>query len=117
VATRPVPSTPTADIFNALRPTADVEIVFEGGIRLDYSNWLEDHPPAIRIYGDAAIIGTPVIDAIPGVVEELSAGSRWIAPGWDAVGAHQVWCGGVTRTYSIVTRAADPDFWPAYRFG
>ena len=116
VPTLPVLSTPTADILNTLRPAADFEIAFEGGIRLDYSNWLEGNPPTIRLYGHATNMGMPLIDAKSALFEECAGGKRLTAPGWDTVGEHQVWCSGITRSYSVVTRTADPDFWRAYAF-
>lgn len=116
VPTLPVASPPTTDILNTLRPAADIEIALEDGIRLDYSNWLEGNPPSIRVYGDPKSIGAPLIDAAPAVLEQSAGVTRLTAPGWDEVGDHQVWCNGVTRRYSLVTRAADPDFWPAYTF-
>jgi hypothetical protein len=110
---RPIPWTDNSDILNVLRPLPQIEIVLEGGICLGYASWLAEHPPSIRVYGDPDHTGAVQID---GQNASVSADGRYIAPRWDSVGPHQVWCNGATRTYSLVRREPPSQSWVAFSF-
>lgn len=113
VPRRPVQPRGEADIINVLRPLPEIEIALESGIRLEYNSWLAGYPPAIRVYGDPEHIRKVLIDR-----QEATASTdgAFTVPGWDALGEHQVWCSGITKTYSMVTDAANSQVWPAYSF-
>jgi hypothetical protein len=109
----PVLWTDNSDILNALRPLPHVEIELEGGICLGYTSWLSGHPPSIRVYGDPDHTGAVLID---GQNATASADGRYTTPGWDSEGLHQVWCNGVTRTYTLERREPPTQSWVAYSF-
>ncbi len=109
----PVSPTDGADIFNSLRPLPRIEISLERGIRLGYINWLDGHPPSIRVYGDAEHASEVRID---GEVAERGADGSYRKSGWDAVGSHSVWCAGSSRSYSIVPFDSSWELWDAYAF-
>jgi hypothetical protein len=96
--TVPVLHEEAVGILNALRPIHDVEIVFRGGIRLNYSTWLNGHPPRIRIRGNTA---EDVEVHIDGSLALRDADGNFTARGWDRPGFHTVFCGGVTQTYDL----------------
>jgi hypothetical protein len=108
---RPVPWTDSADILNVLKPLPEVEIALEGGICLGYTSWLTEHPPAIRVYGDPDDTRAVRID---GQDATASDDGRYTVPGWDSTGAHQVWCNGATRTYSLLRREPPSQAWAAF---
>lgn len=110
---RHVPWKENSDILNALRPLPQVEIALEGGICLRYSSWLAEHPPSIRVYGDPDHTSAVQID---GQNATASAEGRYIAPGWDSVGPHQVWCKGATKSYSLVRCEPPSQSWAAFSF-
>lgn len=107
----PVPPSPLGDILDALRPLAEVEIVLEGGIRLERLTWLSGYPPCIRLRGDVGSIGTVLID---GQEATLSPDGGYVLPGWDRPGQHVVWCASASRSYSIREGAEDWEAWDAY---
>ncbi len=113
VPTAPVPPTADFDVFNALRPVPHVEISLEEGIRTKYANWLEGHPPLIRVYGEPQHTSEVRIDGHPA---SLGAAGDYTIPGWDSVGTHSIWCAGSIRSYSIVPFAASWERWDAYTF-
>lgn len=113
-----VPNSPVApksgtDILNMLRPLPKIEISLERGIRLKYTNWLDGHPPSIRVYGDSEHASEVRID---GQVAECGADGAYRAWGWDSVGSHTVWCSGTSRSYSIVPYEASWEMCDAYGF-
>ncbi len=109
----PVSPTGGADILNALRPLPRIEISLERGIRLGYTNWLDGHPPSIRVYGDPEHASEVRID---GQVADRGPDGSYRTSGWDAVGDHSVWCAGSSRSYSIVPFEASWEAWDAYAF-
>ena len=113
VPQRAVSLTSGADIMNALRPLPRIDISFEGGIRLEYTTWLEEFPPAIRVYGSSEHILDIFIDGQRAACGEDGA---YRVSGWDSAGTHTVWCEGVSKTYSIVPFAASWEAWDAYSF-
>jgi hypothetical protein len=113
VPTTPVPLLADLDVFNALRPVPHVEISLEEGIRIQYANWLEGHPPLIRVYGEPQHTADVRIDGHPA---SLGAGGDYRIPGWDSVGTHSVWCAGSIKSYSIVPFSASWERWDAYTF-
>jgi len=113
VPQRAVSPTSGADILNALRPLPRIDISFEGGIRLEYTTWLEGFPPAIRVYGSSEHILNIFIDGQRAACGEDAA---YRVSGWDSAGTHTVWCEGVSKTYSIVPFAASWEAWDAYSF-
>lgn len=106
------PVTPSAsgDILDVLCPLPDVQIVFDGGIRIDRSAWLAGRPPAIRMVGDRNA-ATPLID---GRETEISSDGILKAPGWDQVGEHNVWCLSGQRSYEIREGIEEWEPWDAY---
>jgi len=109
----PVPPRGGGDILDVLRPLAEIEIVLQGGIRLERSTWLKGYPPRIRLRGVPGPADQVLIDGQVAVEDPLGAYS---APGWDQPGQHQVWCTSASRTYSIREGAEDWDGWDAYRW-
>lgn len=106
-----IAANPAGDIFDALRPLADVDIVLEGGIRLELLTWLTGYPPRIRLRGDVQAIGNVMID---GQEATLSPDGAYVVPGWDLTGQHQVWCASASRSYSIREGAEEWEAWDAY---
>ncbi|MBI2930715.1 MAG: hypothetical protein HYY16_03615, partial [Planctomycetes bacterium] len=107
----PIPPSPTGDILDALRPLANVELVLEGGIRLERATWLAGYPPRIRLRGDAAAAGNILIDGQSSV---LTAAGTYAAPGWDTPGKHSIWCLSASKTYWIREGAEAWEPWDAY---
>jgi hypothetical protein len=99
------------DILDVLRPLAQAEIAFDGGIRLSRACWLVGHPPEIHLRGDSAAAGTLYID-------DHAAGpdpsGTYRVPGWDSPGEHLIRCASGTRTYQIATGREAWDAWDAY---
>jgi hypothetical protein len=104
----PVAPTNDGDILDVLRPLAAVEIVLDGGIRLLRSSWLAGYPPRIRLCGMAREAGQVLIDRQEAAV---APDGSCTAPGWDQLGAHEVWCHSVSKSYSI---EYGPDRWEAW---
>lgn len=108
---KPVPSSSEGSILDLLRPLADVNIAFEGGIRIDRQAWLHGYPPQIRLRGDTSSVNSPLIDGTPAVI---TPNGCYEADGWDSPGEHSVWCPSASRSYIIrdVAEAWEP--WNAY---
>jgi hypothetical protein len=102
------------DQLYALKPAPDIEIDFEGGIRLRNSIWLAGYPPQIKLYGQTNSAGRILID---GKEAERSADGSLIADGYDQVGDHSVYCEGQSRsrTYSVEAPPDSWDRWTSYR--
>ncbi len=111
--TRAVAPGPDGDILNVLRPRAEIEIVLDGGIKIDRSAWLIGHPPRIEIHGDAGSAGNPVID---GQEAALGPDGSYSAASCGEPGEHSVFCGGQSRSYSIVGGAEKWEAWQAHRW-
>lgn len=111
--TRPVQGHDEADILNALRPLAEIVVHFAGGIRLAGRTWLHGHPPRIRFTGDPS--GEPKV-TIDGESASVPPEGGFIAPGWDSVGRHSLWCTGRLWKYRIRRGAEDWNAWNAYDF-
>ncbi len=107
----PIAPSPAADILDALRPLAEVEIALEGGIRIERQTWLSGFPPTVRLRGDTSVIGAVTIDAREAT---LSPDGGYVVPGWDSPGEHSVWCTSDSRTYVIRSGAEDWESWDAY---
>jgi hypothetical protein len=108
---KPVQPSLTGDILDALRPLADIQIAFEGGIRLERGTWLAGYPPEIRLHGSPGAANTVIID---GNEASLGADGTYTAPGWDLPGSHAVWCTSSTRTYSLRSGEEEWDVWDAH---
>ncbi len=108
-----VPLADDADILNVLRPLPQTEISLEGGVRLGYNSWLAEYPPSIRIYGDRDQTKNVLID---GREADASPEGSYTAQGWDDPAAHQVWCNGASKTYSLVRLERSWEAWRAYSF-
>jgi len=113
VPTSHVPPRNDDDILEILRPLADVEIAFDGGIRLVRNSWLAGYPPRIRLRGMAEEAGQILIDGKE--VTQLDDGS-FVAHGWDRPGPHEVWCHSASRSYSIEVGIDQWEAWEAYRW-
>ncbi len=101
------------NLLNAVKPTPNIDIHFEGGVCLRNQEWLAGYPPEIRVLGPA--------DQIKLLIDDKEAevrDGRLYAEGYDLPGAHTVYCEGLphSRTYSIVEPAEDWTEWPAYHF-
>jgi hypothetical protein len=107
----PVAASTSGEILDTLRPLADVEIVIEGGIRLERFTWLRAYPPRIRLRGDVSAIGSVQID---GQEATVSPQGGYVAPGWDLPGEHRVWCASGSRSYLIREGADEWEPWDAY---
>lgn len=108
-----IPPGDEADIMNILRPLPEVEIGLEDGIRLEYSAWLESHPPEIRVYGE---VDEAVQVLIDGQLATRKEDGSYSVPGYDSAGTHQVWCGGANKSYSIEKREPGWNIWDAHSF-
>ena len=113
VPVRPAPASGRTDILNALLPLPELEICLEGGIRLEYSAWLDGYPPLIRVYGDPA--DTPEV-RIDGCTACCGDDGAYRASAWDATGTHTIWCAGISKSYSIVPFQASWALWDTYVF-
>ncbi|HAU37976.1 MAG TPA: hypothetical protein DCX07_09710 [Phycisphaerales bacterium] len=109
----PVPPRSDGDILEVLHPLADVEIVFDGGIRLYRTSWLAGYPPRIRLKGMAVEAGRVLIDGVE--AGPLPDGS-FASPGWDRLGTHVVWCHSASKSYSIEPGADGWETWNAHRW-
>lgn len=112
VPTLPLPPSEAGDILDALRPDPDISIALEGGIRLQYSQFLAGYPPKVRVYGSVPAYAQVLIDGQPAEKSD----EAFTAASWDAPGEHVVACGAVSRTYMIVTPEDGWESWPAYSF-
>ncbi|MCL4850510.1 MAG: hypothetical protein KJZ78_03905 [Bryobacteraceae bacterium] len=113
IPTRSVPRSDANDILNALRPLPEISINLEGGIRLEYTNWLAEHAPLIRVYGDVDHAAEVFID---GHAARPGENGVYRVPGYDSVGPHSVWCGGISKSYTIVPFSASWQPFDAYVF-
>lgn len=114
IPSQPVPLAAEDEILNVLRPQPELELVLEGGLWLQDSNWLVGWPPTIRVNGVVSP-GEPVyIDRKPAVQD---ATGSYIAPGYVDPGPHLVACAGKTRSYSIFEPKMDWERWDAHNFG
>ena len=85
------------DTLNALRPLPDLEITFDGGIRLSQAVYLAGFPPKIRLHGQ---IDEHVVVLIDGTPALRQADGSFTSDRWDVPGDHTVFCAG-TKRYSI----------------
>lgn len=108
---RPLSQGPDGDVLNVLRPLADAELVFRGGIRLTRSTYLQGFPPQIRLLGDAASAGQVLLD---GTSADVNANGVFTAPGWDSLGDHIVSCSTGTKSYRIEEGTESWEPWDAY---
>ncbi len=113
VPVRPATASGRTDILNALRPLPELEICLEGGVRLEYTAWLDGYPPLIRVYGDLADTPEVLIDGCTACCGDDGA---YRATAWDATGTHTIWCAGIRKSYSIVPFQASWALWDAYMF-
>lgn len=109
---KPVPhSTEGGDLFDALRPLPEANVVLVGGIRIERQTWLAGYPPRIRLRGDPSVVGDVIID---GVRSTPDTTGTYTAPGWDDRGPHLVWCSSGSCSYSIRDGADAWDQWAAH---
>lgn len=109
----PIEPSGVGDILDTLRPLPDVEIALGGGIRIGRQAWLAGFPPSIQLHGDVNAIDSLQID---GVEATRDPENNCIAPGWDSLGDHTVWCISGSRTYSIRDGAEQWEPWDAYQW-
>ena len=113
VPNRAVPRNDDADILNILRPLPEIDIQLEGGVPVDRSSWLFGRPPTIRVYGPNEQLTDVLID---GQHAQPDPSNAFSVPGVTEIGDHEIWCSGVTRRFSIVTRPLRSTVWDAHRF-
>jgi len=104
----------TSDPLYAIKPAADIEIEFEGGVWLRNSVWLAGYPPQIRLFGQTNA-GMKVL--IDGKEAQFTVQGSLVVDGYDLPGPHLVYCEGLSRSYSIEEPPDSWDAWPAYQFG
>lgn len=109
--TRAVPPVEGDDILNVLRPRADFEIEFRGGLRLGRGRWLWRHPPVVIIRGEPPASAQVTIDRKSAMPD---ADGVYRCDGWDAPGTHEVWCGDRSRSYTLDRPAEDWEAWCAH---
>lgn len=114
VPSKTVTQSDASDILNILRPVPEIDIELEGGVRLEHNNWLLGRHPTIRIYGAQDHLLEVAID---GQAATLDASGGFTVPGMTELGDHQIWCGGITKRFSIVKRPLPSQPWSAHRFG
>lgn len=107
----PLPDGIADGLFLALSPRAELEIEFEGGIRIERNQWLIGAPPAILVIGEIPHSQTVSIDGQSAVATDEG---RYSAEGWDTLGIHAVTCAGVTRTYELAEPQENWQWWPAH---
>jgi hypothetical protein len=112
--TRSVPDRDESDILNALRPSAEVQPHFVGGIRLARRSWLFGHPPRICFTGD---LGGDFGVRIDGQPANVSPEGCYTAPGWDMDGRHSLWFAGRLRRYLLIRGTEHWNAWGAHDFG
>jgi hypothetical protein len=108
-----VPPSPDGSILDLLRPLADVEILFEGGIRVERQAWLHGYPPQIRLRGDTSSVRNLLIDGSPA---SLTTSGHYEVEDWDSPGEHTVWCASASRSYLIRAGVETWKPWNAYRW-
>jgi hypothetical protein len=108
-----VPQNHDADILNILRPLPEVDIQLEGGVHIGQSNWLLGRPPVVRIYGPSEALDSVLID---GRVASADPSGAFSVPALTELGDHEIWCGGVSRRFSIVTASLPSTVFDAHRF-
>jgi hypothetical protein len=99
-----VPHDPADGIINILRPVHDIEIELLGGIRVEHAKWLHGHPPQIQLRGDCGDLDVTIDQQ----TASREANNSYTAPGWDSLGLHRAFSGGVITSYEIVT---PPETW------
>jgi hypothetical protein len=103
-----------SDPFYAGKPASDIEIEFEAGVRLRNSVWLAGYPPTIKLFGQPGAGIKALIDGKEAVAAE---GGSLVVDGYGLPGSHSVYCGGVSRSYSVEEPPDSWEAWPAYQFG
>jgi hypothetical protein len=113
--TQTAPPLPGNDILNILRPQPELEFLLEGGIWLSNNRWLAGYPPTIRTTGVRPDTEPVRID---GEIATHSPDAGYTTPGYaDATEhPHQLWCAGITKTYSIIAPSPQWDRWDAHGF-
>ncbi len=102
------------NLFNAVKPTPDIEIELEGGVCLRHQIWLAGYPPTIKLFGGSNSAQKVFIDG----KEADDLGDGLVIDGYDLPGPHTVHCDGlpVSRSYSVEEPSESWDRWPAYQF-
>lgn len=107
---KPVRPTHEANILNALRPIPEIDISLEGGIRVESTNWIEGFPPKVFVYGEREQIDVE----IDGKISQRAADGSMFVEGFENIGQHVVWCGGKSKSYTIVPFHSDCEHWDAH---
>ncbi len=102
-----------AGILNILRPSAQIEIALEGGVRLERATWLSGCPPSVRVYGDTT--ASPVL--IDGELAQREADDSFTIPMMSEEGPHLVTCAGASRSYMIEAGTTEWPIWSAHPCG
>jgi hypothetical protein len=103
-----------SDPFYAIKPASDIEIEFEAGVRLRNSVWLAGYPPKIKLFGQP---GAGIKALIDGKEALPAEDGSLVVDGYGLPGSHSVYCGGVSRSYSVEEPPDSWETWPAYEFG
>jgi len=103
-----------SDPFYAIKPASDIEIEFEAGVRLRNSVWLAGYPPKIKLFGQPGAGTKALIDGKEALPAEDGS---LVVDGYGLPGSHSVYCGGMSRSYSVEEPPDSWEAWPAYQFG
>jgi hypothetical protein len=107
----PVPPREESDILNALCPLADIEIVLDGGIRIERQVWLAGYAPRVRVHGDVKMASPVTIDSAPATQDDQGG---YTVAGCDLPGLHTVRCGSTSKNYEIREALEAWDAWDSY---
>lgn len=103
----------SAGILNILRPIYNIEILFQGGIRLGRSTWLKGYPPDIRIRGTS---NTDIEVIIDGRSASADDNGKYKVSNWDEPGLHTVFCGGVSQSYELCDGLQEWEYFKAFEY-
>lgn len=114
--TSAIPLEVGSDPFYAIKPAPDINIAFEGGVRLRNSVWLSGYPPQIKLLGQTD--GTVKV-LIDGKEAQCTDTGSFLVPGYELPGEHSVYCESLScsRSYSIEEPPDSWLEWPAYHYG
>lgn len=111
--TKALPHNPADGIFNALRPVEALEIELQGGIRVERDKWLYGYPRQIRVAGEHDNIELFIDNRLASRDEQGS----YRVEGYQHIGVHRVFCGGVFESYEIIPPPDDWEPFSAFLFG
>ena len=108
-----IPAAPETceDLLLALVPLPHAVIDLSGGVSVNRSAWLSEHPPQFASWAVVAEPGEVMIDGQPASSSETG---NWVAAGWDTDGSHTVAFAGLSRAYEIKPAPKSWKGWEAH---